>query len=122
MYDIYCKEMYKDDPIMAMRYSISKNFSTFSRDVCKREGDTYAEKLKLSSLQIEGIQDEAKAAAEREKERFYEEVYERRLWGFEDEIVEHMKWAAIISIFLTIVGRYSIKFFKWVSENMDAAK
>lgn len=119
MYDLYCKEIYKDNPIMYIENSVGKHFSTYDREVCKREGDAYAQKLRLSFWRIEDIQEEAKATAKREKERFYEEVYERRLWDFEDELVEHMKWASIISIFLTIVGRYIIRFFKWVSENAD---
>lgn len=122
MDELYGMEMYDGNELSYIINYKRRDFSMFDRSACKREGDAIAEKLRLTFWRIEEIQDEAKAAAEREKERFYEEVYERRLWGFEDEIVEHMKWAAIISIFLTIVGRYGIKFFKWVSENMDAAK
>ena len=118
-----CMEKYKNDPIMLLDiYKVRRDFSMYDREVCKRQGDAIAKKLKLSDSRIEQIEADAKASAEKERQRFYEEVYSRRQYAFENEREEHMKWSAIILLSLTIVGRYIIKFFKWVFENVDDGK
>lgn len=60
---------------------------------------------------------EAKEAAKYDKENFRETVTNIREFHFEEDRDRSLKWCAIISLSFFVLGRYLIKFYKWVYKN-----
>lgn len=90
------------------------NYELYTPEACLREADRLAKEKNISSKELEDLEAKAKLAAEKAQKNFMDEVYTIRKHRFENEREEHMKWAAIILLLLTVLGRYIVNFFKWV--------
>lgn len=66
---------------------------------------------------MEMLQSEAKEQAKNDRQSFNEEVSSKRKYSFERALKKNTKWCAIISFVFFILGRYIIKFGKWVANN-----
>lgn len=72
---------------------------------------------KLNKDIQEQLRKEATEAAQKDKEDFWDTINSYRKNGYENDLHNNMKWAAIIAISLTILVRYIVKFGKWVATN-----
>lgn len=97
--------------------SIYDDIKYLSVSELKEYGDSIATKLNLGLMKTAQIQNQAMEYAKSQKEEFYADVYANRQRSYKSESVDYMKWFAIILLSITIVGRYIIKFFKWVFNN-----
>ena len=66
---------------------------------------------------LKDLKTQAEKNAIDDRNSFNEEISDIRKYSFEEDLHNHMKWAAIICLCLTILGRYLIKSIKWISEN-----
>lgn len=87
----------------------------------KEEAFDYAnsvvESKKLNKDIQERLKKEAMEAAQKDKEDFWDTINSYRKNGYENDLHNNMKWAAIIAFSLTILVRYIVKFGKWVATN-----
>ena len=72
---------------------------------------------KLNKDIQERLKKEAMEAAQKDKEDFWDTINSYRKNGYENDLHNNMKWAAIIAFSLTILVRYIVKFGKWVATN-----
>lgn len=71
----------------------------------------------LKNTTLQGLKEAAKEAADREIQNWNDMVNERRKSGYEEDLKEKSKYAALICLALMILGRYMVKFTKWVNTN-----
>lgn len=90
---------------------------SFDREQYLNQASVYEERLELTEAEIEKEKNFAKQEAEKEIKRWNNDINHYRKIGFESDLEDHAKYAAIISLILTIVGRYLVKLFKWTSNN-----
>lgn len=87
----------------------------------KEEAFDYASRVakskKLNNDIQEQLKKEAKEAARNDKAVFWDTINSYRENGYENDLHNNMKWAAIIAFSLTILVRYIVKFGKWVATN-----
>lgn len=86
-------------------------------DVALERANEMAKRKGLPDSVIENLQKKAKEEAVSDRQSFNEEVSTIRRCNFESDLKENMKWCAIISFAFFILGRYIIKFGKWVANN-----
>jgi zinc-ribbon domain len=91
--------------------------SNSSNEQCLKSADEKAMELELSDESITQIKNEAKQKAKADKESFNDEINNLRKWKYNDDLKNNMLWAAIIAIFVTNIGRYFLKFGKWIVNN-----
>ena len=87
----------------------------------KEEAFDYASRVakskKLNNDIQEQLKKEATEAARKDKAVFWDTIDSYRKDGYENDLHNNMKWAAIIAFSLTILVRYIVKFGKWVATN-----
>ncbi|WP_302814051.1 zinc ribbon domain-containing protein [Leyella stercorea] len=87
----------------------------------KEEAFDYASSVakskKLNNDIQERLKKEATEDARKDKEDFWDTINSYRKDGYENDLHNNMKWAAIIAFSLTILVRYIVKFGKWVATN-----
>lgn len=81
------------------------------------EAKRQAKSKKISDEEFSRLTQEAKEDAKRERDSFNDEITSIRQSAYEDELHQHMLWAAIIALGIMIIGRYFILACKWVSNN-----
>lgn len=79
--------------------------------------NSIAKSKKLNKDIQERLKEEATEAAQKDKEDFWDTINSCRKNGYEDDLHNNMKWAAIIAFSITILVRYIVKFGKWVATN-----
>ena len=91
--------------------------SNLTPDRALEEAKRQAKVKHISDEEFAQLTEEAKNEAKKDRDSFNDEISSKRKYAYEEELHEHMLWAAIISLCITIVGRYFILACKWVSRN-----
>lgn len=91
--------------------------NNLSTDAALRYAERKAKEYKIDSTLIKQYKEIAISKAEADKKEFYDLINVRRKLGYENDKEEHAKTSLIILLCITILGRYFIKFIKWVSKN-----
>lgn len=76
-----------------------------------------AKDKQLSKKEQEILKAEAIEDAKKDRESFWETIDEYRQTGFRNDLHKNMTYAAIIIISVCILGRYIIKFCKWIKHS-----
>lgn len=76
-----------------------------------------AQEKNIDSTLLKQYKETAISNADADKENFYGIINESRKFGYEKEREEHAYTSLWISLCITILGRYFIKFCKWVKKN-----
>lgn len=76
-----------------------------------------AQEKRITKDRLDELKKEAISDAQKDKESFWDEINSSRKSGYENDLYNNMKWVAIIALAITILGRYIIKFGKWVANN-----
>ena len=82
-----------------------------------REAIELEKLLELSKDEIDARRSIAQKKADKVLQPFLDDISYIRKNRFQDDFIEHAKYAIIISFILTIIGRYFIKLFRWVNTN-----
>lgn len=81
-----------------------------------------AKEKKIPQEIIDKLQQEAKDAAQKDKDDFRDYISDIRMSNYKNDLSTHMKWAALVAGILSVIGRYFIKSIKWVLTNRTVAK
>ena len=82
---------------------------TYAEEKAKEKG--------IDSTLLKQYKESAILDAEADKKEFYDIINASREQGYKNEKEEHTYTSLFILLSITILGRYFIKFFKWVSKN-----
>ena len=63
------------------------------------------------------LENEAKRIAERNREYFFDKIDNTRKYRSEEDLKVYSKYGLLISLSVTVLGRYLIKTIKWVAKN-----
>lgn len=88
-----------------------------TRDACLRNAQEIERKWKLSDDVIASKKEEAIKTSQKDIERWNSEINCDRKYGYERELKENAKYAAIICLLVCILGRYLYLLIKWVLRN-----
>lgn len=110
---------YDDSPLVGnIRFSSETGGLTSSNaSYYKEKGDAIVKKYNIKQDKVEQIKADALKSAENARKEFHERVIEHRERSFASEREDFMMHSAIILLSVTIIGRYIIKFFRWVFKN-----
>lgn len=81
------------------------------------EAKRQAKAKNISDEYLAQLTQEAKNEAKHDIDSFNDEISRMRKNSYEDELRAHVLWAAVISLFVMIFGRYFILACKWLSRN-----
>jgi hypothetical protein len=120
------KEIYNEKVKIAQKGGDMVDF--FEQTLKHNPYDNYAkkrlteEKKKANQFVLtdrikERLTQEAKKEASANKTSLNNEITNIRKYSYEKDLHNNMIWVAIVSLALTIFGRYLIKFGKWVTNN-----
>ena len=117
---ILIEEKYSKHPRSTEQLASSVEYNiiqSLSADNALKDAEEVAKVKRIPKAELEMLKNEAKSEAQRAREDFWMVIDGYRKNGFEDDLHNNMIWAAIITLSLTVLGRYIIKFGKWVIEN-----
>lgn len=86
---------------------------------CMGAAELIEKKWKLSESDLVAWKEEAHETANRDIERWNDEINAGRKYGYKEELKVHAQYASIIALVITILGRYLIKLIKWVQKNQS---
>lgn len=92
-------------------------YSATTASQCLSAARELEKKLKLSDEQISIHEGLAREYANKSIERWNNDINYQRKYGYERELKEHAKYAAIITLIICILGRYLYLLVKWVLRN-----
>ena len=81
-----------------------------------------AKEKKIPQEIIDKLQQEAKDAAQKDKDDFRDYISDIRMSNYKNDLSIHMKWAALVAGILSVIGRFFIKSIKWVLTNRTVDK